>query len=103
VTKFKEHPQLMECSPKTILDEAREIVDGARQKAYGPPEDNFKDIALAWGTFLGIKITGQQVAEMMILLKAMRLRGNPNHWDSLIDIAGYAYCASLLGTKDGKA
>lgn len=88
--------------PKTILDEASEIVTGARRKAYGHPENNFGRIAALWNNYLDLKpngresITPQDVALMMILMKVARLMESPDHRDSLVDLAGYAATIEML-------
>jgi hypothetical protein len=73
-----------------LLDKAKEIVNGSRQESYGAPEQNFANIALFWSDYLHIAITRADVAAMMVLMKVARLRTNPTHEDSWIDIAGYA-------------
>ena len=35
-----------------ILTKANKIVNGARNEAYGTPEDNFKRIAVYWSSYL---------------------------------------------------
>lgn len=85
-----------------LLEEALRIVTGARRNNYGNPEDNFACIAALWTTMarrVGIdftdpsqSFTAEQVALMMILMKAARLCETPGHRDSLVDIAGYAAC-----------
>lgn len=80
----------------TILDEARAIVDGARQSDYGPPEDNFAKIGRVWGALLAIPdIPARTVANMLIGLKIVRDAHFPKR-DNMIDAAGYAYAGSLL-------
>jgi hypothetical protein len=38
---------------------------------------------------------------MMTLLKVARLRGNPYHYDSIVDAAGYMACfAEIVSRKD---
>lgn len=92
----------------TILDEARSIVDGARQADYGPPEDNFKGIGIKWSVTLsaanwkpGDPIPSRIVALMMIDLKTVRDAFQPKR-DNLVDTCGYAYAASLIdeGKRD---
>lgn len=85
----------------SILDEAKKIVHGARQKGYGGPKESFGRIAAMWSAYLGTEVTDQDVAMMMVLLKVSRARngiskdGVPQE-DSLVDIAGYAACAELI-------
>jgi hypothetical protein len=84
-----------------ILDKAKLIVEGARQNSYGPPEDNFRVIGEKWGITLGIvrdlkigdPIPPRIVALMMIDLKTCRDAFQSKE-DNLVDICGYAYCAS---------
>jgi hypothetical protein len=85
---------------KCVLDEAKEIVDGARQANYGPPEDNFSAIGRKWAVTLDIigwrpgdPIPPRIVALMMIDLKTCRDAFQPKR-DNAVDIAGYVYCAS---------
>lgn len=83
-----------------LLQEALQITTKDRNAAYGNPEDNFSNIASYWVRYLtqakavDIVITPQDVAHMMILMKMARLATNPLHYDSLLDIAGYAACAA---------
>ena len=85
---------------QAILNEASKIVHADRNKAYGDPEDNFRNIAASWNSYLGAKfgnhganpISSQDVPLMMILMKTARLATNQNHHDSTVDIAGYAAC-----------
>lgn len=74
----------------TILEEAANIVNGARRKDYGPPNEEFPKIAAMWSQILGITVTAEQVCMCMIATKLMRLSQTPSHRDSLIDICGYA-------------
>ena len=85
---------------QAILNEASKIVHADRNKEYGDPEDNFKNIAASWNAYLGAKfgtlganpISSQDIPIMMILMKTARLATNQNHHDSTVDIAGYAAC-----------
>lgn len=83
-----------------LLQSAAHIVSADRNKAYGNPEDNFANIAAYWNAYLtqahqvDIVLTPQDIAHMMILMKMARLATNPLHYDSLLDVAGYAACAA---------
>lgn len=74
----------------STLEEAQEIIFGARNAAYGHPRDNFKNIADLWSAYLGVPITPLDHANMMILLKVARLKRGVYHRDSVVDISGYA-------------
>lgn len=75
---------------KSILDEAKEIIYGDREKTYGHPSKNLEVIASFWGDYIGTTLSSKDVAVMMILLKVARLRNDINHRDSVVDICGYA-------------
>jgi hypothetical protein len=88
-------PIRMQAQPQSILDEAREIIYGDREKTYGSPDKNLCAIAGYWSNHLltrfGVhhEITGADVCIMMTLLKAARLGNDLTHRDSLVDAAGY--------------
>ena len=74
-----------------VLDRAAKIVEGRdKQQHYGPPEESMTRIAQVWSGILGQSITAGQVALMMAGLKLARLGADPEHADSLDDLAGYA-------------
>lgn len=79
---------------RETLETAVGIVCGERDEQYGNPEDNFATIAALWSVYLDQPISSSEVAAMMVLLKLARLRGNPKHADSWVDIAGYAACGA---------
>ena len=63
-----------------------------REGIYGPPSENFDAIAARWSLVLGIEIRPTQVALCLIDLKLARLTRDPTHFDSIVDVAGYAAC-----------
>jgi len=86
------------------LSKANEIVNGARQGAYGTPEDNFTRIAQFWTAYTGVPLYAEDVANMMILLKVARASSGVYCEDNYVDIAGYAACGGeIAGAKDTKA
>lgn len=85
---------------KEILEKALQVVEGARQEAYGNPEDNFNNIANLWTCFLQKHISSSDVAVMMILMKVARLKTNPSHEDSWLDICGYGACGGEINHKE---
>lgn len=76
--------------PKSILDEAQEIIYGDREKTYGAPDKNLKMIGDLWAAYSGVPFTAEDVCNMMILLKVARLANDPKHRDSQVDLCGYA-------------
>ncbi|NMC48202.1 MAG: hypothetical protein GYA47_02040 [Desulfovibrio sp.] len=77
-----------------LLDEAKQIITGERQDAYGAPEDSFALIGSLWGSYLGISITPREVADLMILFKVARLRGQKPTRDTYRDVCGYGSIAA---------
>ena len=97
-------------SREEILEQVEKCILNDRQNTYGTPEDNFQRIADYWNTYLNIKddvfkLTKQDVAIMMILLKVARMGTSPNHLDNFVDAAGYSiiagsFCNSEKEIKD---
>lgn len=85
-------------SHNSILTEAEDIVGGQRRIDYGPCTESFEVIADMWNTYLAgrtARLNGQDVAMLMALLKICRYRVSGTR-DSLVDLAGYAECASQI-------
>ncbi len=75
-----------------------EILD-ERQRMYGPPDNNFADIAKGWSVIFGVPVTKSDVAMAMIWTKVCREQ-NEHQADNLYDIAGYAGAAARLTPED---
>ncbi len=82
-----------------ILDAAKKIVTGEREKQYGSPEDNFGVIARLWSTYAGHSFTPVDVAVMMTLLKVARIKTGHYKTDSYIDACGYLACAAEIAEE----
>ena len=88
-----------------IADEAKRIVDGARRGAYGTPEDNFTRVARFWTAYFAntgrdLVVRAEDVSPMMRLMKEARLCETPDHYDSHVDLVGYALTgAEVNGVK----
>lgn len=74
-----------------LLQHAAGVIEN-RERAYGPPEENFAQIATRWSLTLGVTVSPAQVALCLIDLKLARLSHDPMHLDSIVDVAGYAAC-----------
>lgn len=88
---------------EACLNKALGYVTKDRNTAYGDPEDNFSNIADIWNA-QGLRIDGRQlaasdVALLMAGMKLARLRFNPTHEDSWVDMAGYAACGMDVAFK----
>lgn len=92
-----QEPKPMYMNRESILNGAMSAVMQDRNTSYGDPEDNFRDIAAMWNTYLSsnqeeMLIKPHDVAAMMILVKVSRLKTSPGKEDHWLDIAGYAAC-----------
>jgi hypothetical protein len=74
-----------------------------RQQMYGPPEDNLMRIAKRWSLTLGQEITPQQAALCMLDVKLARLTRDPGHYDSIMDVVGYAACLDEINRYQEEA
>jgi hypothetical protein len=90
----------------TLLQHAAGVIEH-RERIYGPPSKSFEAIAARWSLVLGIEVTPAQVALCLIDLKLARLVHDPSHFDSIVDVAGYAAClrevtasSELLGSLE---
>jgi len=92
----------------TMLETAKQLTGGDRNRSYGPPYDNLKDCANLWEAYLNNKfgaiqlqpdggyaarITAEDVAWMMTLLKMTRTFYPGYHPDNYVDGACYAAIA----------
>lgn len=85
-----------------ILDAAKKIVTGDREKQYGKPEDNFAVIAEFWTTYIGHPISSEDVAIMMALLKIARIRSGNYKTDSFIDGVGYLSLGGEISARNAE-
>ena len=72
-----------------LLKQAAAIV-ARRRDIYGQPRDLFERAAARCSQVLGMSVTARQVILCLIDLKVARLCHDPQHFDSITDIAGYA-------------
>lgn len=72
-----------------LLQHAAGVIEH-RDGIYGSPQELFAHIARRWSLVLGIDVSPAQVALCLIDLKLARLRRDPSHLDSIVDVAGYA-------------
>ena len=86
-------------SRPSILLEADKAVNGDRQDDYGHPKINHTRTAEMWSSFLGVKITPEQVCMMNILQKVSRSSHMITR-DGLVDIAGYALNVEMIQNEE---
>ena len=80
---------------ESILDEAYDLVHGARGADYGKPWDDFSRTALMWTAMFERPFKAHEVALAMICVKLSR-QMNADKRDNLVDIAGYAETCDLV-------
>lgn len=73
-----------------VLGTAAQYVNGPRSKDYGSAKDNMQRIADLWSSILGVHVAWQDVVKCMVAVKLARLCNSPDHFDSWVDVAGYA-------------
>lgn len=78
-----------------ILETAKALTNGAREREYGTPAENFKRAAVGWSVILEQDVSAEQVALCMAWLKLARLVNGP-HLDSYVDAAAYMALAGEL-------
>ena len=61
-----------------------------RRSAYGEARRHLHEVAQRWSLVMGYEITPYQAVMCLLELKLCRLKENPTHLDSIVDIAGYA-------------
>jgi len=84
--------------PQSLLDAAKKIIE-ERGNDYGDIRQSFERIAKFWSAYKGVEITPKDVAAMMMLLKISRWVTSDKP-DTLLDIVGYAECASKLNKAE---
>ena len=82
-----------------VLDTAKEYVTKDRAADHGNMEDNFSTIGKYWSVHLGVNVSATDVAVMMTLLKAARIKSNPSHPDNWVDACGYMACGGEIVGK----
>ena len=96
----------------SVLREAEVLVNGDRNAQYGDPNQDFARTAAMWTAYIGglierdgddWAIETQDVAWMMVLLKASRSTTSPNKRDHYVDAAGYIACGADCADVDGGA
>lgn len=96
----------LEGGADTVLGEARSIVDGERQAAYGHPKANFDCAAWMISAYLTkrgtTRIDAHDVAMLQILNKVAR-EAHSRKRDNIVDIAGYARTAEMVDEAAGAA
>ena len=75
---------------------AEELISGDRHREYGPALAQHSRISALWSAYLGHNVSPVDVAMMMVLLKASRVKAGGSAGDSFVDMAGYAALAGEM-------
>lgn len=86
---------------QSILDEAKALTSGDRNRDYGHPADDYGRTAAMWSAILGVEVTARQAILCMVAVKISRLCHSPDHRDSVVDVAGYADCYQRVTERGG--
>lgn len=103
-------PEFSESPRGSVLDEAKDLITGDRNAAYGPPDQDFRRTAGAL-TAMGYRgpdgrdVLGHDISIFIEMVKISRLMWTPTKRDSWVDTAGYAGCGyecALLEEERGE-
>lgn len=88
----------------TILERAKQLTEGDRNKTYGCPVNGMELFAQMIDTYLGgINVTAVDASVIMCLVKISRIAANPKHPDNYVDLAAYAAIAGECAGIEGGA
>jgi hypothetical protein len=98
-------PEFSESVRASVLDEAKQLITGDRNNAYGPPWQDFARTAGALAAMgyagpNGRPIEAHDIAIFVMMVKLSRLMWTPTKRDSWVDIAGYAGCGYECALAD---
>lgn len=82
-----------------ILATAANLVGGSRHEAHGDKHECFGMIAELWSAYIGIRLSPEDVACLMALLKVARIGSGKHNPDNWIDLAGYAACGGEIAER----
>lgn len=72
-----------------LLEQAAQITGVDRRLTYGEPVQCMEWAAEIYNAMTGSFMTGADVARVMQAVKRARLRFDPEHKDSIVDLAAY--------------
>lgn len=78
-----------------VLKEALVVIE-QREHQHGTKRAVFDQTRRLWSAYLGIPVTAEQVAQMMVLLKIARSQNGAFNPDDHVDAVGYAALAGEM-------
>lgn len=105
-----EEPDMAEEKPTRVsmLETAKNLTGGDRNKAYGTPYDNLSDCAELWNAYINtksacieltadgsytVRLKAEDVAWLMTLVKMTRSFKSGFHYDNYVDASAYSAIA----------
>lgn len=79
---------------ESVLHTAIRLTQGDRGRDYGTPKDNWGRTATIASALVGKPLTAEECVKVAMAMKYARLIQTPNHLDSIVDLAGYAWVLS---------
>ena len=103
----KSHSNLETTSPRAAaLMQARDLVDGDRNRDHGDPTENMTRFAELLRAYFGNRSAGSieavDAAAVGVLHKLSRTGFDPYHLDSWLDVMGYASIAYEIAAAENK-
>tara|TARA_B100000035_G_scaffold52251_1_gene40834 strand:- start:294 stop:677 length:384 start_codon:yes stop_codon:yes gene_type:complete len=101
------HSKLETTSPRAAaLMQARDLVDGDRNRAHGDPTENMTRFAELLRAYFGNRSAGSieavDAAAVGVLHKLSRTGFDPYHLDSWLDVMGYASIAYEIAATENQ-
>lgn len=81
--------------PMSVLEEAQELVHGARGKSYGSPFQDYQRTVSAFNALRKKDLTAEDGAVFMLCVKMSR-EHNRQKRDNRVDAAGYIECLDMM-------
>ena len=75
------------------------MLEGERQRAYGPPAVACERVAAVWSVLTGHDFRPSDVPLLLAAVKLCR-QAHRHSRDNLIDLAGYALIAELVAERE---
>lgn len=93
-TGYERENPLTTSVTENLLQRAEELVYGDRNEVYGHPLDDFSRQAallnILFDKKLKVLFSAEDIPLLMLAVKMSRLTETPNHYDTWVDVAGYA-------------
>jgi hypothetical protein len=86
--------------PEEILARAASLVSEQRALQHGDYVQQHRRVAALWGTYLGTRVTAENVAFCMVLLKVARDEIGSSNLDDGVDASAYTALWAALSQQN---